>query len=529
MKRTLIIHPFLVAIFPILFLYVNNIDNFPGNEIIMLLLINSGLALVLWLFLSRLLKNKQKAGLLVSVAFFFFFSYGHFYDVLNSYDFLTPLYLDQTLFPFFALIFLLTTYFIMKSHRNLTQLTHFFNIVTAALVLMSFINIGIYWLSAPPAPQQDPVDLVEANPPVEQEVHPAATRPNIYYIILDAYGRADVLKENYGYDNTEFLTYLREKGFYVTDRSYANYAQTALSLTSSFNLDYLQNFLGPLDETSNDRHILKDPLHHNNVARFLKRQGYTFVAFSSGYATTEMTNADVYLENEAWSEFQNLLINTTPIPYFLEYSPTLTQNNLHRKRILYIFDEIPQTARLDPPLFVFAHILAPHPPFLFDEDGQPINDHRGYTLTDGSHYMRRYRADRADYIKNYKRQLAFINQKLMTTIDALLANSPTPPIIIIQGDHGPGSMLDWNNPDDTNTDFKERMAILNAYYLPDHHYEQLHRGISPVNSFRVIFNHYFDQNYPLLEDIAYFSSWPKPYKFMNVNNKIDAGKSVQHK
>jgi hypothetical protein len=528
MKRTLIIHPFLVAIFPVLFLYVYNIDKFSANEILMPLLINIGLALLLWLLLSLLLKNKQKAGLLVSLALFLFFSYGHFYNVFNSYAFLAVLVRRQMLLPFLGLIFLLIAYFLVKSHRDLSQLTNFFNIVTGFLVLMSFINIGMYWLRAPAA-QQDPVPLLETNPQVEQETRPAATRPNIYYIILDGYGRADVLKENYSYDNTELLTYLKEKGFYVTDKSYANYAQTPLSLTSTLNLDYIQNLLGPLDETSNDRLLLKYSYQHNQVARFLKGRGYSFVAFSSGYSYTEMESADVYLMNEAWSEFQNLFINTTPIPLVLDYSPSLTQNNLHRRRILSIFDGIPQTAQLKPPLFVFAHILAPHPPFVFGEDGQSINDDRRFTLTDGTHYMFTYKADRADYIKNYKRQLTFINKKLISTIDTLLANSPTPPIIIIQGDHGPGSKLDWSKPDDTNTDFKERMAILNAYYLPDHNYEQLYEGISPVNSFRVIFNHYFDQDYPLLEDVAYFSSWLTPYKFSNINNKINAGESVQHR
>jgi hypothetical protein len=29
--------------------------------------------------------------------------------------------------------------------------------------------------------------------------------PDIYYIILDGYGRSDVLKNEYGYDNSDFL------------------------------------------------------------------------------------------------------------------------------------------------------------------------------------------------------------------------------------------------------------------------------------------------------------------------------------
>ncbi len=37
---------------------------------------------------------------------------------------------------------------------------------------------------------------------------------DIYFIVLDGYGRSDVLKEFYEYDNSDFLRGLKEKGFY---------------------------------------------------------------------------------------------------------------------------------------------------------------------------------------------------------------------------------------------------------------------------------------------------------------------------
>ena len=125
------------------------------------------------------------------------------------------------------------------------------------------------------------------------------------------------------------------------------------------------------------------------------------------------------------------------------------------------------------------------------------------------------------HLGNFVRQLTFINKQAIKTIDTIISNSPTPPIIILQADHGPGSMLNWDNPDDTNTDFKERLSILNAYYLPNYDDNQLYQEITPVNSFRVIFNHYFGTNYTLLKDAAYFSSWPQPYGFIEVTNKIN--------
>ena len=63
--------------------------------------------------------------------------------------------------------------------------------------------------------------------------------PDIYYIIFDRYPRADSLKDFYDFDNSEFISYLETKGFYVASESNANYLKTAHSLASSLNVDYL--------------------------------------------------------------------------------------------------------------------------------------------------------------------------------------------------------------------------------------------------------------------------------------------------
>lgn len=435
---------------------------------------------------------------------------------MSSYDWLATFLGPGIVLLFFGVLFLLVTYLLVKTSRSLHALTLFLNLVTLSLVAISCLNVGAYWFTEAGTREGSP-DLVKAVQPLPKE-----ERPNIYYIILDGYGRADMLKEIYGHNNNELLDYLVGKGFYVADNSYSNYNQTGLSLASSLNLHYLDHLMVHLDETSDNRIPLRNLIQDNNVSTFLKQQGYTFVAFSSGYFFTEIKAADIVL-SDSWSlsEFQNTLLGTTPIPVILnQFAPALSQNDLHRNRILYIFEELAHPPEIVPPIFVFAHILAPHPPFVFGENGEPINDDRVFSILDGSHYTDEFKEGRAEYIANYKRQLTFINKQLIKTVDAILANSPTPPVIIIQGDHGPGSKLAWENPNDTNTDYRERMAILNAYYFPEANHALLYEEISPVNSFRVVFNHYFGTDYPLLEDNAYFSSWSQPYKFIDVNDKI---------
>ncbi len=78
-------------------------------------------------------------------------------------------------------------------------------------------------------------------------------KPDIYYIILDGYGRGDVLKSVYGFDNEKFYNELENRGFFIARKSNANYAQTTLfSLASSLNMEYLEI---PNNDSKVDRKI----------------------------------------------------------------------------------------------------------------------------------------------------------------------------------------------------------------------------------------------------------------------------------
>ena len=103
-------------------------------------------------------------------------------------------------------------------------------------------------------------------------------------------------------------------------------------------------------------------------------------------------------------------------------------------------------------------------------------------------------------------QAQFLNKKLLQAIDTILAESDVPPVIILQGDHGP-----WLQPKD------KRMWILAALHLPGHN-DKLYPTITPVNFFRLVFNSYFGGKYEILEDVSYFSPVPKLYDFSVVPN-----------
>jgi len=122
-------------------------------------------------------------------------------------------------------------------------------------------------------------------------------------------------------------------------------------------------------------------------------------------------------------------------------------------------------------------------------------------------------------VRRYRDQLTYTNGRVRQTIDGILSGSERPVIIILQADHGPGSTLNWE--DVAGTDLRERFSILNAYYLPEQGEADLYEGITPVNTFRLVFNRYFGANYELLREESYFSTYSRPYAFLNVTDEID--------
>ena len=119
----------------------------------------------------------------------------------------------------------------------------------------------------------------------------------------------------------------------------------------------------------------------------------------------------------------------------------------------------------------------------------------------------------------YLNQLIFVEEKIKVFVKEILLKSKIAPIIILQGDHGPAFDYDWSRYP-TEEMFKERMNIFNAYCLPAGGNKLLYNSITPVNTFRLIFNFYFNMNYTLLKDRSYFPNPEIPHKYIDVTDKV---------
>ena len=376
------------------------------------------------------------------------------------------------------------------------------NVISIAVVgyyLFRFLTLSS---EAPWASMPIKLQAIEGVP---ESIPSQITTPDIYYIILDGYGRADMLQAVHGFDNSMFIGALEERGFVVASASESNYVRTILSLSSSLNMQYLDDLsvaMGDSDLWWPAQGVLK----HSEMRSVLERWGYKTVFFANNGQFSDIRDGDFYetpfpIQLDSFSGLFVSQTNLSPLADIDLLGISKPSYETHRRIILYDFDRLPEIAKIAGPKYVFVHIIAPHPPYVFDHLGTPLDPPYPFTLA-------------VESPTGYIEQLQFINQKVLATIDGILANSEAPPIIIIQGDHGSGTRTDHNSLE--NTCLYERFSILNAYYLPGVPKDSVPMDLSPVNSFRFLFNTYFDTDLALLPNRQYFSTNDHFYEFIDV-------------
>ena len=509
-KKTIILHPFLFAVFPILSLYSHNIGQVPFHHILMPSTVVLGAMLFLLLIFKLITKNNEKAAVLTSMFLILFSSYGHLYNAISSYrGGIDPLNFATHLSPIFTCIAILISaiYLIIKKCKNPNNLTNIFNLIAFFLVVGPIINIGNYGSEIINSPKNLDVQVVETKD-IDSYVENTEGLPDIYYIILDKYSRADVLEEIFDFDNSAFINYLSNKNFYVATQSKANYHLTPLSLASSLNMEYINYLAEEAGEDSDNWHPLYEMIKNNKVMQFLETKGYTSIHFETGwYPTAKNPYADINIEFKSLTEFSRMLYENTILAPIGNRFDFLNYRVEQYKRILYEFDELAKIPDIKEPTFVFAHIIVPHDPYVFDKNGNFV-----------SAIEEQRKGKKISYIE----QLKFVNKKTEELINAILSKSEIPPIIILQSDEGTYpkkfrqelGAFDWNKA--TDLEFKQKMSILNAYYLPNADKNILKPDMTPVNNFRMLFNLYFGTDFELLPNKQYiFVNEKQIYKFLD--------------
>tara|TARA_B110000495_G_C23034398_1_gene617195 strand:- start:1845 stop:3362 length:1518 start_codon:yes stop_codon:yes gene_type:complete len=496
-------HPFLFGIFPPLMLFTNNISAISAEQLIVPIGIILGTVIIFFLSLKPFIKNSLKIGLIVSLALILFFSYGHVFDIIdNQFTNFPNFEKHGILLVVFLIIMLIGLLYLFTKKIELENITKIVNGISITLIVLVLFNIGQFYV-------QEDFSVTNDGNQFSQKIlveNDVFKKPNIYYIIPDAYANSKTLQDTLDFDNTKFLSYLENQGFYIPSQSYANYASTFLSVASSLNMEYI-NYFSDLGLESKNRQPAAKLTNQNNIMDFLKSNGYTIINFDSGAGATRfIDSADVNLCGKntiLQSEFMMLIIRSSILnPIYV----SIFEDD-KRERILCALEKLPTVnQQYDEPIFVFAHMNIPHPPYLFGPNGEFTSPE---TLESGLE----------NYVKSsYLNQIKFVNKKMIEVVDQIFQNNNGEFIIIIQSDHGSAFTTDWENP---NKDMLlERMGILNAYYISDPEQVNLYDTITPVNSFRTIFNGYFDSDFKILDDQIFFSNYERPFDFKNVTDQL---------
>jgi hypothetical protein len=386
-------------------------------------------------------------------------------------------------------------------------------LLNAVGVIALSIALGPVILAALRAPET----LVMPAPGLGERV--SAPERDILYIVPDRFGRADVLQHRYDWDSAPFLNELKDRGFQIADRSTANYPKTSHSLAAAWNLDYLDEAVADLPNTVQpDLRILYPLLRDPIVGNIAIRLGYDYLHLGSYWAPTETAKtATEVLTMSAPSQFASVHTDRTILPALRDVLPGLAHRDfraLAREHVVHSLETLEAEGRrsAERPRLVVAHLTLPHEPYTFEPDGSFVPPD--------------VEASR-DLVENYTRQLSFTEAALLRIVDAWLDRPQAElPIIIIQADEGPHPQALLANPsgfvwvEAAEDDKREKLGILTALHLPGYD-DEIPDTLSPVNTFRLVFDAYHDTGFGLLPDRSYiYTSESERYRFTEVTRTI---------
>jgi len=497
------LYAWLVAAYPVVALYSVNIGLVMAGEFWLALGVTLAAFTLLVGLLSALLRSIQRGAVTASIIASGFFTMGHFWLLLYSGKLDATSRVPQWLLPAWvagtALLAGLAAWRLPAS--GLKKAAPSLNLVLIGLVAFTSARIvqsigQDYTGASNEASLQAPKVMNDAQ------------HPDVYYLILDGYSANKHYLRDWGYDNSAFTDELEKRGFYVAYDSKSNYGVTLASMASSLNMRYLSADEKPANDPSGVGHA-RTLIADSEVAKQFMARGYIYIFIMSGFdhpSTIADYNMDFFFEGgmrlyprgtEVPADtfpsepFVNALLTTTMLadPKFDAGFSNLAQlrNPLvipyeRPQRALHTWRQTARIAERPEATFTIAHILKPHNPMVFDRDGNILTKD----------------VPPEDAERVFFDQLTFVNNRTLRMIDEIMEKSSVPPIIIIQGDHGT-RLGNPNNPSGRLVYFE----ILNAYYFPNGGADNLYSDISPVNSFRVMFNTYFGGAYDLLADEQY--------------------------
>ena len=486
-RRPFPLHPLFFAVFPILILWAQNLnEGVSFGDIVWPLVVSVAAAAVLTLILTPLFKSARKAGLAATALVFLFFFYGATFRAIRGKS-IAGLSIGRpaVVLTILGVLGLIAVVLAARAKRYVPELTRVLNVVGAALVLFNAAQVGYFKAREGPSGPQV-IDETNVPPPRSGTIN-ASRRPDIYLLYFDDYAGERTLREDFQFDEEPFFRFLQSRGFYVARQSTANYPRTLLSIAAELNMRYINFLTEKFGTNTGDTTPLKDLTEDHAVGRYLtQKAGYRYIHMGSWWSPTAKSPLASVNVHFGFSEFTRTLIGDTILGGI--------QGEGFRKReyarALFQIQKIGEVSKLKGPKFVFAHVLVPHGPFVLDRNGN---------------YVTEEQASQRTKERNYVEQVMWVNKNVTRLVDRLLAvPEEKRPVILIQTDEGPyeGEPTRWSRSPREKVLWR-KFLILNAMYLPGVKNPPLTQTITPVNTFRLIFDLYFGTKLGLLPDENY--------------------------
>ena len=496
-----ILYTILISLMPILFLYQDNIREIPIQDIIIPLILSVTIIIIPW-FILRIFINTRKVSAGISFVLILMIIFSHVRTFLANNEDVNLQFFGSNiiLIPIISSVAIIG--FISLYKKNIpAETTPIFNVMTIVVILFVGSQITIYFINDD-SQISSFSEFVEI-PITQSEI---VDKPDVYLIVLDAYSGDIVLEEDYDFDNSKYKNELRDRGFFVQDFTYSNYPNTNLSMPSIMNMVYLDSIGEKLGKESRDITGMREIRNENNAMKIFKENDYNIITFFAG--------ANAAASKELIDErLCGSLLNLSPelqrafvYMYFpLSYTRALFNDNYQYDRLECTISTVLNFDKKDNnPLYMHIHILLPHPPFVFNSDGERV-EHQ-YTKDIFDPNLR----------DAYLEQLIFTNKITIEMIDSIQQKDDSA-VIIVMSDHGGRLGVNWYEP--TEMDYYRAFNNLSAFYFPDYEGD-IPEKIAAVNTYRVLFNTYFNTDYEILEDRQMWYVPELPWDQTNVSKKL---------
>lgn len=511
-----------IGLFPALTVLGHNISQIDLADAAFCFLLMLLFAQVVFSLFGLFVRDKFRRELCALTCLLAFFAYGHFIQPIVGFRLNLGAYEigPHTVVFFFLILTIPPIILILLKAPHIQAIRKSVQFTAIVLFVMMAFPLVSHFVSTrmPEGKTIHPDSFVSAS----EHSSKGMVHPDIFYIILDGYSRSDSLRSLYDFDNSPFLDALRERGFWVSEESTTNYHLTQFSMSAALNMKYLEEFGRLYPKKKYDKDAIYQLYADNQVFRLLHKHGYTIhlVPTSGFYVPPGITADYIHKSEKIFSELQNMLLNLTPLPALIARFTRIGdfQFKQHRNSILYAFKKTAEIAAEESPKMVYAHIVTPHTPFVFTETGELV-------IYDSS-FQWEPTLEGTAFFRAHNRQLTFTNKKIIELVDAIDRQAKRETIILIQSDHGQRYGMDFNAPNVEPAVWNDSYPNLMAYRLPKGDTPLFYEGMTPVNTFRLIFERYFKYDFQRLPDKNYYSSEKTLFCFKDVTKGYSSPQDV---